>query len=95
MENEFIYPVDASLYVFKFNWCQEVKVTYKTFRNQDGTFFVMVTAIAMTSHLLREISNNKELVRELEAAARHNAEEYWKNAEQELVESQPVNSVPL
>lgn len=77
MENEFIMPVDAALFGFKFTHAQEVRVIYQTFQTIDGSIAMSISNLVMRPSLLKELVNPATLIRECELAATHNAKTFW------------------
>lgn len=83
--NEFQLHIDPSLYGFKFTGANYATVRYVTDRVANN-ISVDVIEIGIGPVLLIAITDRERLVREIEAAAKNNAEEYWANHATETVQ---------
>lgn len=84
---KFCYHVDAKLFAFKWADAQYVDVEYQA-TNADGKLVICVINIAASPYLLGMIimhNNWLPLMKAIEDAAQHNAQEYF--TEKEIYES--------
>ena len=79
--NTFTMPLDASLFNFKWSDAQNITVKYGT-SYQKGKISVVVSEVGLGFSLLWELNNMPELKRQIEEAAAHNAETYWREQKQ-------------
>jgi len=84
MIREFDCHIDASLYGFKFTGDNYATVKYDTHRNGDN-ISVDVFGIDMGPVLLCAITDREALVKHAEAAAKVNAQRYWREQPAEFM----------
>jgi hypothetical protein len=73
---EFQLHIDPSLYGFKFTGANYARVSYGTMRIGDN-ILIEISGIQLGPTLLIAITDRERLVRDAEAAARNNSQEYW------------------
>lgn len=77
----FTMPLDASLFNFKWKQAQTITVKYGTAKEGDK-ITVVVSDLSIGFSLMWDLNNKLELKRQIESAAMHNANSYWKDKEQ-------------
>lgn len=89
MIREFQLHIDPSLYGFKFSDAQYATVKYSTMKENDK-ISVTVFYIGMGPALLIAITDRGKLAQVAEAAAKANAEQFWKE-QQSAIDLSNVN----
>lgn len=81
---EFQLHIDPSLYGFKYDWANYATVKYGTEKVGEN-IIVEVYGIEQGPLLYCAITDRERLVKDAEAAARNNAQEYWESKPSELI----------